>query len=921
MDLKNKCQSFLDEVANILIKNHGNNFEKTAIILPSKRSALFLKKALASKIKDTFWAPTTYNFTELIGLHHNEIILDKTTLSFELYQVYAQIEGKQAETFDQFYKWGEILLNDFNEIDLYQLDAIEVFKDLKNIHELESWNTEVYTEMQEKYLSFWRKLSPLYFAFKKHLKSKGYSYTGATYKKVAQELKLHGIGESEFNNIYFCGLNALSPSEIDIIESYQRTTETKLIWDLDEHYINHPVHEAGHFYRTLKESHPELTQGEIPNNLDVTDKKITIYQAPSNVAQAKIAAQILQEISPIISYEKCAVVLPDAALLLPLIQDLPSAINTVNVTMGFPLEKTEIYSLVVHLLKLQESIQKYQSNTHVNFHYSPFLRFIKHPILRNLFSEEVDFIDQSIRKGNKVFIGHDDIKEMTIYKRHPNLFNKWPDFGHKSIEFILEFIEDLLPRLKQDVKKNEISLHAINAMKEALRKLLHVLSTYPYIKTLSTFRRIFNNACNNHQLSFYGEPLSGLQIMGLLETRALDFENLIILSLNENILPRAKHDNSILPYDLKKFHDLPGSKERDAVMANHFFRLIQRAKNVHLVYAPITDGFGAGEKSRFLLQLKEELKLSEISNRRFKIPLGTKPANNTVVKDDLFYSELNNYLSNRGLSVSALSKFIRCPLDFYYTYICGLREENDVEEEIEDSSMGEIVHKVLEEIYTPFINKYLEIKSLKEKLSEVRKMTEYNFIKHLNQSQLHGMNYLSKEIAITQVEKVISSDIKDLESGATIQLLGTEDKLTIPFEYSHNNKPIQVKLNGTIDRIDKRNGVVRVIDYKTGSVSSDSVKPLNLSVEINEKNNKSLQLAYYCFIYGELNPSHVVTSWIVAVKGTKQLYFQGKVVGLDTHGLEFRTSFQTAINGLINQIMDPDVTLEHNSQSKYCQVC
>ena len=920
MELKNKVQSFLDEVADLLVKNHGNDFEKTAVILPSKRSALFLKKALASRIKDTFWAPTTYNFTELISLHHNEVILDKTTLSFELYRVYLKLEGKQAESFDQFYKWGEILLTDFNEIDLYQLDAKEVFKDLKNIHELESWNTEVYTEMQERYLGFWNKLSPLYFAFKEHLEKKGVSYAGATYKAVAEKLQLNGIDKSEFSHVYFCGLNALSPSEISIIKSYQQNLKTELIWDLDNHYANHPVHEAGHFYRALKERHPELTQGKIPSNLDVNDKKITIYQAPSNVAQAKIAAQILHEISPIISYEKCAVVLPDSALLLPVLEDLPSSIEAVNVTMGFPLEKTELFSLLESILKFQENIQKYQTGESVHFHYIPFLRLIKHPILRKLFKEEVDSIDHAIRKGNKVFINHEDIKNMSLYQKHPNLFKKWTTLDSEPIQFILDFLDYLLPLLKQCIAKNEINLHSINVTKEALSKLLPILSAYPYIQNLSTFRKIFKNACSNHQLSFFGEPLSGLQIMGLLETRALDFENLIILSLNENILPRAKHDNSILPYDLKKFHSLPGSKERDAVMANHFFRLIQRAKSVHLVYAPISDGFGAGEKSRFLLQLKEELKQAQIGNRRFKIPLGTKIADNLVVKNELFYTVLEKYLTNKGLSVSALNKFIRCPLDFYYTYICGLRDEEDVEEEIEDSSMGQIVHQVLEEIYSPLINQNLDCDFLKSQRSEVRKMTEYLFMKHLNQNELHGMNYLSKEIAITQIEKVLTSDINDLELGSTIQLLGTEEVVSVPFEYDHNKKAIPIKLNGTIDRIDKRNGTVRVMDYKTGSVSAESVKSLNL-FELNEKSHKSLQLAYYCYLYGELNPNAVVTSWIVAVKGSKQLYFQGKVDGLDTHGLAFRKSFSTALKGLLDEIMDPSKSLEHNSDSEYCKVC
>jgi len=913
--------TFLDEIADRLIESHGHDLKECAVVLPSKRSSLFLKKALSKRISGTFWAPLTFNFTELISRYNQDIILDKTSLSFELFEVYNGLTGDNSESFDQFYKWGEILLSDFNDIDLYQLEAAEVFQDLRNIQALESWDTDTHTELQKRYMSFWKGLAPLYDEFNKHLQIKGFNYTGAVYKKVARQLNESGIEESEFQSLYFCGLNALSPCEIDIIRSFKNNMSTEVIWDLDQHYIENPYHEAGHFYRTITKKFPELQGGEIRNHLNTPNKNITIYEGSSSIAQTKIAAQILEEILPGSAHENCAVVLPEPSLLLPLIHELPMAVQTANVTMGFPINKTEVHSLIIHLISLQENTIKYENNKNDIFHFKPFQRFIKHPILRGLFQKELEVLDTEIREGNKVFIEGSDLHKVTLYKDMPTLFKRWKNLSTEPVNAILLLLDYLHPRLEKDYDRNKINLQSLSVLKEALLKLGQIVAQYPYISRVSTFKRVFNNVVNNHELSFYGEPLSGLQIMGLLESRALDFDNLIVLSLNEGVIPRGIYDTSILPYDLKKHHGIPSTREKDAVMSNHFFRLLQRARNVHLIYSPLTDRFGSGEKSRFLLQLEEELKDANISYRQFKTPLGSKPDDNTVQKDQLFYDLLEKQLVEKGLSASALNKFIRCPLDFYYTYICGIREDENVKEDIEDNSMGIIVHNILEDLYEPFIGQQLNATVLRNNLKNVAALTESRFKLHLNQKKLLGINYLSKEIAITQVEKVIMSDISDLESGSSIEILGTEQKVKSSFPYQLGSKKIQVNVNGTIDRVDCRNGIIRLIDYKTGSVNEASVKPLDLTTEVTATNGISLQLAFYSYIYGKLDPDVEINSWVIAVKNNKQLLYHGRIKNSISFGVEFRTSFEKYLSKIIDRMTDSEVELVHNPESKYCQVC
>ncbi len=912
--------TFLDEVAAQLIENHGKEFQNVAVVLPSKRASLFLKKAIAARLKETFWAPTTLTFSDLVNQFHDQTILDRTSLAFELFEVYQATE-KNPETFDQFYKWGEVLLADYNEIDLYLLEAEDVFRDLRNIHQLESWNMDAFTEMQEKYLGFWQKLGPLYKAFKDHLKAKKLNYSGGIYKQVSQQLKMGSLENSPYNAIYFVGFNAISPSEIDIIQTLKRQVKTEVIWDADKYYVENPHHEAGHFLRTIGAKYPELTRQQTPEILDTPDKKITVYASNTYVGQARIAAQIVSEIAPIVAYEKCALVLPEPSMLIPVLNELPNNLETANVTMGYPLHNTEIVSLVQYILLLQDNIRK-QNETGIYLHFKPFLRLIKHPVLRGAYSD-LEELEHKIRFQNKVFIQQEDLSQLGLFNDCPGIFKKWDDLNYMPIVALRQLLESLKLILAKDQQSNRINLEAIDIFGEVLSKLEQLLTDYPHITQLSTLRKVINGMVRNHEMSFFGEPLSGLQVMGLLETRCLDFENLILLSVNEGVLPKGKYDSSILPYDLKKYHNLPGTKEHDSVLAYYFFRLIQRARNVHLVYAPVSDGFGPGEKSRFILQLEQELKQAQLKEKTYSVQIGEKLPAKSVVKDLLFYNQLRDYLENedKGLSVSAINRFIRCPLDFYYTYICGLREENKVEEQIEDSSMGSIVHSVLEDIYRPFLGSPLEITQLLEAKKNVHSKVESKFLAHLNQRKLQGNNYISKEIAITMVERVLDMDIEHLTQGNKITLLGVEESIHTHLEHTAADKQFNVRLIGTVDRIDQFNEEVRVIDYKTGSVNKDSVKPLNLDAEFQSKDEKAVQLAYYSYIYSQIHPETNVSGWIFAIRNSQQVEFKGKVKEFDTHSEEFRDKFKASLLSLLTDMTNSQSPIVHNQASDYCRVC
>lgn len=917
--------TFLDELAEELIEIHGSALKDVTVVLPSKRASLFLKKNLAKRLKTTFWAPQTLTFTDLVESYLEETILDTTSVAFELYEVYRSSRPENKETFDQFYKWGELLLSDFNQVDLYLIDPNLIFQDLRNIKELESWGGEQLTELQLRYLEFWNQLRDLYQELQIHLRKKGITYNGAAYRKVAQLLPVFEE-QHAFQHIWFAGLNALSNSELQMIDHFVSKGLGTVRWDMDEFYATDPLREAGFFYRRAVQKNPAIASKVLPKNFQNHCELITLYPAGSTIGQVKIAAQLLQELAPIIHHEKCAVVLPDPALLTALKNELPLEIETANVTMGYPVEKSELFSLFNHALQLQNNIRKNKkAYRHENFHYQAFLRFIKHPLLHSFFDKEFEAIEHEIHRLNKVYLSgkeFDSADHKHWFAPISMWFSHWKNFEEDGVAALQQLINFLKDQLMNDPNDQSTNLELLYHIQVAVNRLRNILGQYPFVTEANTFQRLFHNFVRNNPAAFFGEPLSGLQIMGLLETRALDFEHVIVLSVNEGILPTAKPDHSILPYDLKRHHDLPGTFEKDAVLAYHFYRLIQRSKTVHLLHAPQSDDFGSGEKSRYLLQLQQEFDSTKITTRKFEHRIAESSSSIALKKDKQYYEQLDFYLTQKGLSISALNKYVRCPMDFYYAYICGLTEEDAVEEEVEASTMGSIVHLVLETIYESFENKQLLPQELQQWKPKIPELVETAFSENLGSHTLYGKNYLSREMAILQVKNVIEHDLKELEEGHQIRILGIEKELKHCLEIECNGNVKKILLTGLVDRIDERNGVVRVIDYKTGNVNPQKLK-FFLEKGFRPDDDKAAQLAFYAWLYRKTHHTQKeIQSTILAVRNKKNLINKGSTsLGKDAYGLTFEDQFENLLRNQLLELYSEEKEITHRQGAKYCKVC
>jgi ATP-dependent helicase/nuclease subunit B len=930
-------QSFLEQFTAHITAKHGDQISDVCVILPSQRAGLFLKTHLSRQLEKTIWSPRIITIHEFIESICEYEILDTTSLLFELYDTYKQIEGEEAEPFEKFSKWGGMLLADFNEVDRYMISAEQLYTDLRNIKDIDNWSfhEEELTESQQNYMSFWEKLGIYYDRLNEKLEKSGRTYEGKAYKMIASNMQKYR-SEITDEKIYFAGFNALSNAESNIINYLRDIGKAELFWDMDSHYVDNKAHEAGLFYRRYKKHWKNNQFNAEFNDISTTEKNINIIGVPQNVGQAKVAGDILSKIETD-DFRSIALVLADENLLLPTLNSIPDNVKTVNVTMGYPLKNTPLHTLFDAVFTLHENARRFGgSEEDHRFHYKDFLKIINHSYFRGVLVTDENAhlakdISAQIFGTNKVFISKADLAEFAeeAFDRISFLFTQWQKFPNDPLQCFHQLIGLLKDHFGKDDGKNKMELEYLYHYAKAIKKLQTLFDRYAFIDELSSFKSIFHQTVSASSLAFFGEPLQGLQLMGMLETRLLDFETVILLSVNENTLPKAKQETSFIPFDLKKFHRLPTYQEKDAIYAYHFYHLLQRAKNVYLLYNTENDDFGSGEQSRFLTQLQHELPRENITIKEqvLSIPVvqnETKPL--SIPKDAAISWRLDSLLE-AGLSPSALSTYINCPMDFYFKYILGLREADEVEETIEASTLGSFVHGVLEELYTPFVNKNVTVPDVKAMLPKVEKLTKKQFkSKYGGKSQewKFGQNFLILKVAMKFIERFLRSEIKLLEeTGQELLIKSLEESHEAEIEVVIDGKTKKALLRGNMDRVDVFGRTLRIIDYKTGTTATRDVNVKELTdVATDSKYSKSFQLLTYGLIYSKQHPQlHNFTSGIISLKNLSNGLLNVNIDKNDQLNSEVLGHFEVVIKQLIASMYDTHTHWEHNEDSDYCKFC
>ncbi|MCB0461926.1 MAG: PD-(D/E)XK nuclease family protein [Flavobacteriaceae bacterium] len=910
--------SFIKSVLEDL-KNKDSDFSKLVFVLPSKRAGVVLKNELSNLKNSTFFAPDILSVEAFVEELSNLKSIQNIELLFLFYKIYRDnTEKEYQEPFDSFSKWAQIILQDFNEIDRYLINPESVFDYLNEIQKINTnhWSIEKnQTEFTKRYLKFWSKLNQYYTDFSNLLINLGVGYQGLIYREAVENIENY-IQANQSKQHVFLGFNALNTAESNIIQELLENEMASVYWDIDLEFINSKIHNAAHFinsHKTKWNYYKTKSFNWVSNNYKA-EKNIEIIGVPQNIGQAKVIGELLSDLKEKKNLADAAVVLGDEALLIPVLNSLPRNIDALNITMGFPLKDTPLTSLFEQLFIMH-------SQSESSFYFKDVISIVSHQYIRPLFKisdkDEASELIKHIQQNNLVFISESKLLSISS-KNKPIislLFGNWNNQPKTAISNILRIIISIKNSFESK-KENALALEYLYRFNEVFNMLFELNSKHNAITSLKILQGLFRELVSSETLDFKGEPLKGLQIMGMLESRVLDFETVIISSVNEGILPSGKSNNSFIPFDVKLEKGLPTYAEKDAVYTYHFYRLLQRAKNIFIIYNTEVDALNGGEKSRFITQL--EIESTHKIKQKFispKVPkIETKP--NIISKNEAIISKLKE-ISAKGFSPSSLTSYIRNPMDFYYEKVLGIKETDDVEEIVAANTLGTIIHNTLEGFYKPLEGNYLTVKLIKMMISKIDASVEHHFLDIYKQGDIKsGKNLIIFEIAKRYVFNFLNLEIDALKEGNTIKIISIESDLNIPIEISELDFP--VRLRGKVDRVDEYNGTTRIIDYKTGKVDQNKVQLEHWDDVITDydKYSKSFQvLCYALMINNEARIIDNVEGGIISFKNLSSGFI--KFYKLDREGGKLQknsninqnilNAFAQELKKLILEIFDPKI--------------
>lgn len=907
-------QNFLEQTITEIYSKH-KSLEDFVFILPSRRAGLFLKKTIAQINTKTQFAPQILSIEEFIENISGLSYANNTEQLFELYYTYLEQTKDNPDGFIEFSKWGQTLLQDINEIDRYLIDASKLFSNLSAIQEIDHWYvTSEKTEMIEDYVHFWNNLEHLYTSFNQRLLEQKRGHQGLVYRKAYEHINTYLEATKKKNHI-FIGFNALNTAETKIIQRILQNPNAKIYWDIDTYLLEDQVHDASYFIRKHLKTWPYLKKHGLkgPSSNLLSDKHIEIVGIPKNISQVKYVGNLLKGIrqDSTETLKQTAIILSDESLLNPLINSIPDEIDKVNITMGYPLNKTPFDSF------FRLFFEFHNNKGLEGWYHKNVVSFLADPNTRLLFSNEeenmAEVLTRQIKGNNLTYIQDKYIFELfqgrdlelinLIFSNNPS--------PKKLIKDCIELISILKTKLQES--NNVLALEQLFKFHNVFNQIMMLLQAHDFIKDIKSLQTIFKELLSIESLDFKGDPVEGLQIMGMLESRNLDFETVIITSVNEGILPSGKTNNSFIPFDLKKAFGLPTFKEKDAVYTYHFYRLLQRAKNIYLLYNTEPDVLLGGEKSRLLHQLSTDENFTGKIKEYIAIP-EIKPSQNKkgiINKNDSLITLVQEH-AKRGFSPSSLSNYIRDPFAFYKQNLLGIDTSLEVEETLAANTFGTIIHDTLEDLYKPHVGVYLTEELLKASKHKIKDLVKKHFDRtYSDQIVLKGKNLIAFNVIINYVQKFIDAEINEVKQHK-IKILGLEDNMRITLDIPEIEYPIHLK--GKLDRIDEKDGVLRIIDYKSGKVLQNQVEVVEWP-EITENYNlsKAFQLLCYALMYNGKFATGQMTAGIISFKNLNSglLHFATKERNSRTKERSITANtlaqFQVELKRLILEICNPNI--------------
>ena len=948
---------FLYQVASLFYEKWEAEVSRLAFVFPNRRTGLFFQKYLSEVADTPLFSPTILTINDLFIQLSGKQSADRISMLFILYDIYIRQSGS-TETFDEFLYWGEMLLNDFDDIDKYMANARMLFSNVTDLREIEndfdflsdeqiaairSFWSSFYprgdTPNQQQFLAVWQVLYDLYEEFRATLAAEGKGYEGMIFREVVESMERGESPDLPYEQIVFVGLNALSVSEERFLAQLQKREIADFYWDYVSDKVTDPDNKASYFVSRNLKSFPSSMK--LPPEEKVKTE-IEVIGIPSGIGQAKHVYTLLSDWckeAEMSSEEalRTAVILPDEHLLIPVLNAIPEQIRRINVTMGYPLAGTPVASLIEYILALQKNVRYIDRNP--LFYFRDVLPVLNHRYILSTSPEIISSLVKEITENNKIYISHTELGKtplLEILFTPVTGVEAFSDYLIKVLEELNKVMSALSDEEEEDatLRTNDLEQEFIFHYFTTVNRMREVMKDARIEMKIDTFFRLLKRVTDTITIPFHGEPLSGLQIMGVLETRALDFDRLIILSMNEGIFPQRKAANSFIPYNLRRGFGLPTYEHQDSVWAYHFYRLIERASHVSLLYDTRSNGLQTGEVSRFVHQLhyhyevpmRDKLVVYNVSSSK------TPPL--AVPKREDIMRRLDAYRKggSKAISASAINTYLDCPLKFYFSVVEGIREEEEVSETIESDVFGSILHKVMEELYKPFQGKMVTVDLLKAIRKDTALLTgaiarafASEFFKTEVVRSLTGQNYLIGEMIRKYVEKILERD----------------GKLT-PFVYIESERKInglislsdhsEIRLKGFIDRVDEVLDAIRIIDYKSGSGTTtfSSIESL-FNKEEKDRAKAVMQVFMYCWMYAHFteNKGKTIQPGIYYVRSLFSDPFDPSVYHRIERGKSekvedfsgYAQAFEEGLRGCLDEIFNPEIPFTQTPTGKACSYC
>ena len=953
-------KTFLQLVAQDLHSKIGNDLSRVAIVFPNKRASLFFNEHLASQSDHPIWSPAYVSISELFQQLSDQKLGDPIRLVCELYKIFRE-ETKSEESLDDFYFWGELLISDFDDVDKNLVDADKLFtnlQDLKNIMDdfdfldkeqedairqfFQNFSIEKHTKLKEKFISLWDKLGDIYRSYRSQLASLGIAYEGMLYRNVIEALDTNVL---RYDKYVFVGFNVLNKVETRFFSLLQEAGKALFYWDYDLFYTRLPQqrHEAGEFILRNLEKFPN----ELPET--VFDclrhpKKVRFISSPTENAQARYLPEWVRDtlLNKDLQEKPCeekenAVVLCNESLLLPVLHSIPSEVKNVNITMGFPLAQTPVYSFINAVVELQTT--GYHSETG-RYSYDTVQAVLKHPYTRQI-SLKAEPLERELTKTNRFYPLPTELKQDDFLSL---LFT--PRSGIRAIcLYIIELLKEVSTLYRQESEQDDIfnQLYRESLFKSytMVNRLLNLNENGELQIRIDTLKRLLSRILNAANIPFHGEPAIGMQVMGVLETRNLDFRNLIMLSLNEGQLPKSSGESSFIPYNLRKAFGMTTIEHKNAVYAYYFYRLIQRAENVTLVYNTSSDGLNRGEWSRFMLQFLVEWP-HDIS-REF-LEAGQSPQSSRDICIEKTPEILNrlrntyNFESNSkafALSPSALNAYLDCRLRFYYRYVAGLKTPDEVSAEIDSALFGTIFHRSAELAYGDLSANGKEIR--KEDLERLlrddvrlqgyvdRAFKEEFFHVDLNERpEYNGVQLINSKVIGSYLRQLLRNDLQY----APFSMVGMEKKVQEEVTVNTPESPIKIRIGGTIDRMDCKGDTLRIVDYKTGGSPKTPTNIEQLFTPAEGRPNYIFQTFLYAAIMSRQQSLKVAPALLYIHRAANENYSPVIEMGeprkpkIPVNNFAFfEDEFRERLQTLLEEIFGNETPFTQTENTKVCEYC